>query len=257
MFFVALHHVRYFLVIKYCGLKYHGWQRQPNSISVQETIEEAISTISRQKISVIGAGRTDTGVHAIKMYAHFDANLSEEIESKLLSLLNSFLDYSISIKKIFKVIDNAHARFDAISRTYKYKISFFKDPFRNGRYFELRDEINFKNIKIASESLLSFTDFKSFSKTKSNVKNYLCDISKAEWKLKNDRAIFTITANRFLRNMVRAIVGTLVEVGKNRISVDEFNDIIILKDRKKAGFSVPACGLYLVNVEYPKHIFCK
>ena len=249
--------MRYFLVIKYCGLKYHGWQRQPNSISVQETIEEAISTISRQKISVIGAGRTDTGVHAIKMYAHFDANLSEEIESKLLSLLNSFLDYSISIKKIFKVIDNAHARFDAISRTYKYKISFFKDPFRNGRYFELRDEINFKNIKIASESLLSFTDFKSFSKTKSNVKNYLCDISKAEWKLKNDRAIFTITANRFLRNMVRAIVGTLVEVGKNKISVNEFNDIINLKDRKKAGFSVPACGLYLVNVEYPKHIFCK
>ncbi len=249
--------MRYFLVIKYCGLKYHGWQRQPNSISVQETIEEAISTISRQKISVIGAGRTDTGVHAIKMYAHFDANLSEEIESKLLSLLNSFLDYSISIKKIFKVIDNAHARFDAISRTYKYKISFFKDPFRNGRYFELRDEINFENIKIASESLLSHNDFKSFSKTKSDVKNYLCDISKAEWKLKNDRAIFTITANRFLRNMVRAIVGTLVEVGKNRISVDEFNDIIILKDRKKAGFSVPACGLYLVNVEYPKHIFCK
>ena len=249
--------MRYFLVIKYCGLKYHGWQRQPNSISVQETIEEAISTILRQKISVIGAGRTDTGVHAIKMYAHFDANLSEEIESKLLSLLNSFLDYSISIKKIFKVIDNAHARFDAISRTYKYKISFFKDPFRNGRYFELRDEINFENIKIASESLLSYNDFKSFSKTKSNVKNYLCDISKAEWKLKNDRAIFTITANRFLRNMVRAIVGTLVEVGKNRISVDEFNDIIILKDRKKAGFSVPACGLYLVNVEYPKHIFYK
>ena len=235
--------MRYFLVIKYCGLKYHGWQRQPNSISVQETVEDAISTILRQKISVIGAGRTDAGVHAIKMYAHFD--------------LNSFLDYSISIKKIFKVIDNAHARFDAISRTYKYKISFFKDPFRNGRYFELRDEINFKNIKIASESLLSYNDFKSFSKTKSNVKNYLCDISKAEWKLKNDRAIFTITANRFLRNMVRAIIGTLLEVGKNKISVDEFNDIIIQKDRKKAGFSVPACGLYLVNVEYPKHIFCR
>ena len=247
--------MRYFLVIKYCGLKYHGWQRQPNSISVQETVEDAISTILRQKISVIGAGRTDAGVHAIKMYAHFDANFNEEIESKLLSLLNSFLDYSISIKKIFKVIDNAHARFDAISRTYKYKISFFKDPFRNGRYFELRDEINFKNIKIASESLLSYNDFKSFSKTKSNVKNYLCDISKAEWKLKNDRAIFTITANRFLRNMVRAIIGTLLEVGKNKISVDEFNDIIIQKDRKKAGFSVPACGLYLVNVEYPKHIF--
>ena len=139
--------MRYFLVIKYCGLNITGGKT--TSISVQETIEEAISTISRQKISVIGAGRTDTGVHAIKMYAHFDANLSEEIESKLLSLLNSFLDYSISIKKIFKVIDNAHARFDAISRTYKYKISFFKDPFRNGRYFELRDVINLKNIKIA------------------------------------------------------------------------------------------------------------
>ena len=247
--------MRYFLVISYCGTKYHGWQRQPNSLSIQQTVEEAISTILNQKILLVAAGRTDAGVHAINMYAHFDANINGEIESKLVSLLNSFLNHSISIKKIMKVIDNAHARFDAISRTYKYKISFCKDPFRHERYFELRNEINFKNIKTASEILLSHSDFKSFSKTRSDVKNYLCEISKAEWELKNNRAVFTITANRFLRNMVRAIVGTLIEVGKNKISVDDFNSIIIQRDRKKAGFSVPACGLYLVNVEYSKHIF--
>ena len=243
--------MRYFLVISYCGTKYHGWQRQPNSLSIQQTIEEAISTILNQKILLVAAGRTDAGVHAINMYAHFDANISGEIESKLVSLLNSFLNYSISIKKIMKVIDNAHARFDAISRTYKYKISFCKDPFRHERYFELRNEINFKNIKTASEILLSHNDFKSFSKTRSDVKNYLCEISKAEWELKNNRAVFTITANRFLRNMVRAIVGTMIDVGKGNLSIDDFIKIIESKNRSNAGFSAPAKGLFLHEVKYP------
>ena len=247
--------MRYFLVISYCGTKYHGWQRQPNSVSIQQTIEDAISIILKKKILLIAAGRTDAGVHALNMYAHFDANINREIESKLVGLINSFLDDSISIKKVMKVIDSAHARFDAISRTYKYKISFLKDPFRHERYFELRNKINFENIKIATESLLLHNDFKSFSKTRSDVKNYLCDIYKVDWKLKNDKAVFTITANRFLRNMVRAIVGTLIEVGKKKISVDDFNNIIIQRDRTKAGFSVPACGLYLVNVKYSKNIF--
>ncbi len=249
--------MRYFLVISYCGTKYHGWQRQTNSLSIQETLEDAISIILKQKILLVAAGRTDAGVHAINMYAHFDANINGEIELKLVSLLNSFLDHTITIKKIIKVVDNAHARFDAISRTYKYKISFCKDPFKYERYFELRNEINFKKIKTATKSLLFHNDFKSFSKTRTDVKNYLCDISRVDWKLKNDQAIFTITANRFLRNMVRAIVGTLIEVGKNKISVDDFNNIIIQRDRSKAGFSVPACGLYLLNVEYSKHIFCR
>lgn len=247
--------MRYFLVFSYCGTNYHGWQRQKNSLTVQQVLEEAISIILKQKISLVAAGRTDAGVHATNMYAHFDANINSEIEFKLASLLNSFLDYSISIKKIMKVVENAHARFDATSRTYKYKISFFKDPFKNERYFEIRNEINFDKIKTASKILLLHSDFKSFSKSRSDVKNYLCDISEVDWNLKNGRAIFTITANRFLRNMVRAIVGSLIEVGKNRISIDDFNDIIIQRDRKKAGFSVPACGLYLVNVEYPEHIF--
>ena len=247
--------MRYFLAISYCGTKYHGWQRQPNSLSIQQTIEDAISIILKKKILLIAAGRTDAGVHALNMYAHFDANINREIESKLVGLINSFLDDSISIKKVMKVIDSAHARFDAISRTYKYKISFLKDPFRHERYFELRNKINFENIKIATESLLLHNDFKSFSKTRSDVKNYLCDIYEVDWKLKNDKAVFTITANRFLRNMVRAIVGTLIEVGKKKISVDDFNNIIIQRDRTKAGFSVPACGLYLVNVKYSKNIF--
>ena len=153
------------------------------------------------------------------MYAHFDANINGEIESKLVSLLNSFLNHSISIKKIMKVIDNAHARFDAISRTYKYKISFCKDPFRHERYFELRNEINFKNIKTASEILLSHNDFKSFSKTRSDVKNYLCEISKAEWELKNNRAVFTITANRFLEIWLEQLLELLLKVGKNRFQL--------------------------------------
>jgi tRNA pseudouridine38-40 synthase len=249
--------VRYFLIVSFCGTKYHGWQRQPNSLSIQETIEHAISIILKEKISLVAAGRTDAGVHAINMYAHFNANISKEIESKLVRLLNSFLDETISIKKIIKVVDNAHARFDAISRTYKYKISFFKNPFKHERYLELRNDINFKKIKKASEILLNHKDFKSFSKTRSDVKNYLCDITRADWKVKDDCAIFTITANRFLRNMVRAIVGTLIEVGKNKISIEDFNKIIIQRDRKKAGFSVSASGLYLVNVKYPDNIFIK
>ena len=186
--------MRYFLVISYCGTKYHGWQRQPNCLSIQQTIEDTISIILKQKILLVAAGRTDAGVHAIKMFAHFDANINVEIESKLVGLINNFLDYSISIKKIMKVIDNAHARFDAISRTYKYKISFYKDPFRHERYFEIRNKFNFENIKIATESLLLHNDFKSFSKTRSDVKNYLCDIYEVDWKLKNGRAIFTITS---------------------------------------------------------------
>ena len=249
--------MRYFLVISYCGTKYHGWQRQPNSISIQQTIEDAITIILKQKISLVAAGRTDTGVHAINMYAHFNADINEEIESKLVCLLNSFLDHSISIKKIMKVIEDAHARFDAISRTYKYKISFEKNPFQYEKYFSLRMDINLEKIKKASKSLLAHQDFKSFSKTRSDVKNYLCDVTKAEWKIRDNGAVFTITANRFLRNMVRAIVGTLIEVGKNKISIEDFNKIIIQRDRTKAGFSVPACGLYLVNVEYPDKIFLK
>tara|TARA_B100001250_G_C19608150_1_gene703692 strand:- start:21 stop:782 length:762 start_codon:yes stop_codon:yes gene_type:complete len=249
--------VRYFLVINYCGTKYHGWQRQPNSLSIQQTIEEAISIILKNKISLVAAGRTDAGVHAINMYAHFDANINKKIESNLASLLNSFLDFNICIKKIIKVKKNAHARFDAISRTYKYKISFYKDPFKHNRYFELKKEIDFKKIKSASKILLIHKDFKSFSKTRSDVKNYLCNILSVDWKLKDDQAVFTITANRFLRNMVRAIVGTLIQVGKNKISIEDFNNIIIQRDRNKAGFSVPAYGLYLTNVEYPKNIFLK
>ena len=249
--------MRYFLVISYCGTKYHGWQRQPNSISIQQTIEDAISTILKQKVSLVAAGRTDTGVHAINMYAHFNAFINEEIESKLVFLLNNFLDYSISIKKIMKVVEDAHARFDAISRTYKYKISFIKNPFEYEKCFSLKMDINIEKIKKASKSLLNHKDFKSFSKARSDVKNYLCDVSRADWKIKDNRAIFTITANRFLRNMVRAIVGSLIEVGKNKISIEDFNKIIIQRDRRKAGFSVPACGLYLVNVEYPDKIFLK
>ncbi len=249
--------MRYFLIISYCGTKYHGWQRQPNSLSIQQTIEDAISLILKQKILLVAAGRTDTGVHAINMYAHFDANINEEIEKRLVNLLNRFLDNSISIKKIMKVIDSAHARFDAISRTYRYKISFFKDPFKHERYFELNKDIDFKKIKKASEILLLHKDFKSFSKTRSDVTNYLCDITKVDWTFDDNLAEFTITANRFLRNMVRAIVGTLIEVGKNKISIEEFNKIITQRNRGKAGFSVPACGLYLINVEYPRHIFFK
>lgn len=247
--------MRYFLTFSYNGTPFHGWQRQPNVISVQEVMEDALSNLLRTPISLTAAGRTDTGVHARQMIAHFDANLTKEIEENLVRLLNRYLKTEIAIDRLDCVQKYAHARFDAISRTYEYHIDLIKNPFRKELAYQVNHPLNFELMNEAAQLMMRFEDFESFSKTNTDVKTFLCNITQAHWETRDNGAIFTITANRFLRNMVRAIVGTLIEVGIGKISVEEVVRIIECKDRSQAGFSVPASGLYLTEIRYPKSIY--
>ncbi len=241
--------LRYFIELSYRGTAYHGWQIQPNAITVQEEISNALSTILRTEIEIVGSGRTDTGVHAAQQFAHFD--FEGKIEADLLRRLNGFLPESICIARIFEVAPDAHARFDATSRTYRYLISSTKQPFRPKLCCILYKEVNVELMNEACKILFDYTDFECFSKVHTEVKTFLCDIHFAEWKYEDDLLVFTISANRFLRNMVRAIVGTMLLVGQKKISLDDFREIIESKNRNKAGSSVPAEGLYLTKVAYP------
>lgn len=242
--------MRFFIEFSYNGSNYHGWQRQPSQTSVQERFEDCISKILSSNISLTSAGRTDTGVHAKKMFAHFDYD-KEFNFLKTIHQLNSFLPNDISVRNIFRVNEDDHARFSALSRTYSYVLINRKDPFMQKRAYLLKNKLDIKKMNEACKYLLSNDDFKSFSKSKTDVKTYICDIQEASWtQVDDDTFIFKIKANRFLRNMVRAIVGTLIEVGRNIITIDEFNDVILSKNRAKAGYSVPAHGLYLTDVEY-------
>ena len=242
--------MRFFIEFSYNGSNYHGWQRQPFQTSIQERFEDCISKILSSNISLTAAGRTDTGVHAKKMFAHFDYD-KEFDYLKTIHNLNSFLPNDISVRNIFRVNDDDHARFSAISRTYRYVLISRKDPFMQKRAYLLKNKLDIKKMNEACKYLLSNDDFKSFSKSKTDVKTYVCDIHEAYWtQVDDDTFIFKIKANRFLRNMVRAIVGTLIEVGQNIITIDQFNDVILSKNRAKAGYSVPAHGLYLTDVEY-------
>ncbi len=246
--------LRYFLEIAYNGKKYFGWQRQPEQISVQQVLEETLSTLLRSEIKVTGAGRTDTGVHAKQLFAHFDF---QEIENKieLIFRMNSFLPKDISIKNIFLMRDDSHARFDALQREYKYYVSLQKDPFLKDFAFQINIRPNIDLMNEAAELLLHHRDFKCFSRSKTDVKTYNCTISKANWEERDNTLIFTIVADRFLRNMVRAIVGTLLDVGHCKTSLEDFKAILKSKSREEAGASAPAHGLYLTRVEYPAHIF--
>lgn len=245
--------MRYFIDLAYNGTKYHGWQNQPNAVSVQETIERALSVLLQNPTTIVGAGRTDAGVHALQMVAHFDADVVFDIPS-LVFKLNSYLPDAIVIYNIYEVNVDAHARFDAISRTYHYKITQQKNPFANGLAYELSLALNIDDMNKAAKLLLNYKDFQCFSKTHTDVKTYYCVISEANWEVKDEFLIFTITADRFLRNMVRAIVGTMINIGLGKTSLEQLHQIINSKDRSEAGFSVPACGLYLANINYPKHI---
>ena len=242
--------MRFFIEFSYNGSNYHGWQRQPSQTSIQERFEDCISKILSSNISLTAAGRTDTGVHAKKMFAHFDYD--KEFDClKTIHQLNSFLPNDIGVRNIFRVNDDDHARFSALSRTYRYVLINRKDPFMQKRAYLLINKLDIKKMNEACKYLLSNDNFKSFSKSKTDVKTYICDIQEASWTQVDDNTfIFKIKANRFLRNMVRAIVGTLIEVGKNIITIDQFNDVILSKNRVKAGYSVPAHGLYLTDVEY-------
>jgi tRNA pseudouridine38-40 synthase len=246
--------LRYFIELSYNGKAYHGWQNQPNVISVQEIVEDALSKLLQTKIDVVGAGRTDTGVHAEQLFAHFDFDESIDSE-KLIFKLNSFLPKDISVQHIFVVKADAHARFDALSRTYNYKISLKKDVFNSDGSYYLKHQLDIDKMNEAAKVLFDYRNFKCFSRSNTDVKTYHCTIMMAEWRSQNNQLIFTIKADRFLRNMVRAIVGTILDVGLGKTTIEEFHGIIKSEDRTKAGASVPAHGLYLSIIEYPKSIF--
>lgn len=247
---------RYFIKLAYKGTNYHGWQLQGNTPTVQLAINNALSTILRKEVNITGCGRTDTGVHASNFYAHFDLEkkINTDDLQKLTYKLNNFLSKDIVIFEIFAVHPEAHARFDANSRTYQYFISKRKNPFTHDISYYLFGNIDIELMNKGAKILFDYSDFTSFSKSNTQVKTNICKIIKAEWSKKEDQIIFTISADRFLRNMVRAIVGTLINLGLNKINLDDIKEIIESKNRSNAGYSVPAKGLFLTEVKYPEEI---
>lgn len=245
--------MRYFIELSYDGSPFVGWQRQPTGDSVQSCLEDALKTLLQKPISVVGAGRTDAGVHARQLFAHVD--LDDQGDQNLKFRLNKLLPKEIAVNSILAVADDAHARFDATGRRYSYHITTQKDPFLEKRSYYFSKSLDIELMNQAATVMLDHDDFKCFSKSRTDVKTYLCDIQEAYWEQNGSDLVFFIQANRFLRNMVRAIVGTLIEVGLKKISIDDFKSILQSRDRSKAGYSVPAHGLYLEKVYYPKHIF--
>lgn len=246
--------MRYFVDISYKGTSFHGWQKQPNAITVQGEIEKAFSLILREEVSFTASGRTDAGVHAMQQIAHLDCN--QEIDNEKFEFkINSFLHKDFSINSIRKVTANAHARFDAIERTYHYFINKKKSPFSQGLSWYNRKNLNLKKMNEATEFLLTYKDFTSFSKLNTDTPHNLCDIKFAHWQEEEDQLKFVITANRFLRGMVRAVVGTMVDIGIGKITVDDFSEIIQAKDRKVAGSNAPSDGLFLAKIKYPETIY--
>ncbi|WP_299889188.1 tRNA pseudouridine(38-40) synthase TruA [uncultured Lacinutrix sp.] len=248
--------MRYFIELSYNGKAYHGWQIQPNAISVQEVLEKALSTLLKEPISTMGAGRTDAGVHAKQLFAHFNTEGAFDKDT-LVYKLNSFLPEDVAVKNIFTVKHDAHARFDAVSRAYLYRIALNKSPFNTTQAFYLKPRLDVEKLKEATKILFDYKDFQCFSKTNTDVKTYNCTIMKAEWHIIDNELHFIIKADRFLRNMVRAIVGTLINIGIGKLEVDDLHNIIKSKNRSEAGFSVPAHALYLTEVAYPETIKIK
>jgi len=248
---------RYFIEMAYKGTNYHGWQIQPNGETIQSSLEKAFSTICREKIAVTGAGRTDSGVHASYFVAHFDSVSTTLDDSSFLQHLNGFLDKDIVIYSINKVKENAHARFDAFSRTYRYYIHQNKNPFKQETSWLLRSYLDIDKMNEVSRLLIGTHDFTSFSKLHTDVKTNDCTVNIAKWERKEDSIIFTVKANRFLRNMVRAIVGTIILAGQRKIDKEDLINILRLKDRSSAGMSVPAQGLFLADIRYPDDVFKK
>lgn len=245
---------RYFIELSYNGTDYHGWQIQPNAMTVQECLDKALSVYFRQPVVTLGCGRTDAGVHATEFFAHFDLQVSEEkpvnVERSVTGI-NSLLPYQIAVKRVFPVDADAHARFDATERAYHYHLHFHKDPFKLERSWLFKAELDVDAMNEGAKIILEYTDFSCFSKSNTQTFTNNCKVTEAYFEQKDDGLQFTIRADRFLRNMVRAIVGTLVRVGKKEINLVQLREIIESKNRSNAGQSVPACGLYLVNVVYP------
>jgi len=241
--------LRYFIELSYQGKNYHGWQIQPDANSIQEELNKAISTVLQEEISIVGAGRTDTGVHASQMFAHFDS--TTELSKNSVFKFNSVLPEDIVVHDVQKVADEKHARFDALTRSYEYRIWLGRNPFLLETTWQLfHQKLDVEAMNQAAKILLEYEDFQAFSKVKTEVKTFNCKVVKAVWTQEGNQLIFNITANRFLRNMVRAIVGTLVDVGKHKITNQDFRTIILSKDRATAGLSVPAKGLFLTEITY-------
>lgn len=233
---------------------YHGWQKQPNAITVQEVLEGVLSKLLRSSVDIVGAGRTDAGVHAKEMYGHFDNEPITDIED-LIYRANAFLPDDIAIQDIILVEENAHARFDAIERSYEYWVCQEKNPFFKDNSYYVKVPLDLEMMNQAAQILIGEQDFECFSKSKTDVKTYICNIRYAAWHREGEKLIFKITADRFLRNMVRAIVGTLLDVGTKKYQPNHVKAILKSKDRSQAGVSVPAKGLYLTSVSYPNTIF--
>ena len=243
--------MRYFIECTYRGTNYSGWQIQENSLTVQAEIEKALNTLLKRKIDITGSSRTDAGVHAIQQMAHFEVTDEMLDCENLVYRMNKLLPLDISVQKIFNVADDYHSRFEAISRKYEYRISRKKNPFQRGLTYEFNGNLNINLMNEACQILFKYIDYQCFSKIHTDVLTFNCTISEASWEEKQENLlVFSIKANRFLRGMVRAIVGTLLEVGLGKISLAGFEEIILSKDRKKAGRAVPAEGLFLMEVNY-------
>lgn len=245
--------MRYFIEITYQGQEYHGWQIQQNANTVQQEVNQAFSKYCGYAVETVGSGRTDTGVHALQQYCHLD--LIEQLNiPKAIHKLNAILPPDISLNNIYQVPDDAHARFHAISRSYEYHISKIKNPFIQNTSYYFRTEVALPEMNDACLHLIGEKDFKSFCRVKTSVDNFICAITQAHWEAHNGTYCFYVSANRFLRGMVRAIVGTLLEVGTGKLTVQQFENIVTLRDRRKAGRSVPAKGLFLTKVVYPDQL---
>ncbi len=248
--------MRYFFEITYHGKQYHGWQSQSNAMGVQQIVEDALSKLLREKISIVGSGRTDTGVHCAQQFFHADIEKPFDPDN-LIIRLNSFLPRDVAVRSLRKVNSSASARYDAAKRTYQYHITLAKDPLQVGLAFYFYKALHVPTLQRAAALLIGTHDFECFSKVKTDVNHFMCNVKEARWKQKGDQLVFTITANRFLRGMVRAVVGTLLDVGTGKISVEDVKSLLKSKDRKKAGMNVPPEGLYLMSVTYPKSVYMK
>jgi tRNA pseudouridine38-40 synthase len=250
---IKRYQLRYFLEMAYKGTNYHGWQVQKNAHSVQQELNNALFKLFRTEITTMGSGRTDKGVHAEQQYVQLD--VVDELTSDHIFKLNHILPCDMSINNFFKVKENANVRYDATSRVYEYRISRVKNPFLTDMVCFYSKELDVDKMNLASKILLNHKDFEAFSKVNSSARHYLCDILKAEWIFRDNLLIFEIEANRFLRGMVRAIVGTMLDIGLGRKSLEDFEKIIQSRDREEAGRSAPASGLFLVKVNYPSSVF--
>ncbi len=254
--FLYLCPMRYFLQLAYDGSRFHGWQVQPNALSVQQVVDEALSTLLRQPVATTGSGRTDTGVHAAQQFAHFDVPAPLDPQ-QICHRLNRLLPPDIAVRALHPVGEEAHARFDALARTYTYRVSLVKDPFRNAYSYHAPRRPDVERMNEAARTLLAFEDFTTFSKTKGDTPHYRCRLSEAGWQEVEDSLVFTIRANRFLRGMVRLVVGTLLEVGAGKRTVEDFAAALAAQDRRLAGGAAEAAGLFLTRVEYPPGYFAE